>query len=149
MSIVSIITKNDGSILSIAKGRYRIIVSGKDTAGEYAIIEMNVPPGGGPGPHAHKDIEEVFYVAAGEVDFRSESGVVKATAGDTVRIPRGGAIHAFRNNALSEAKLICTVYPAGLEVMFGEVSEADPSTAKSIAEKFGNQLFPEDALPVS
>jgi quercetin dioxygenase-like cupin family protein len=147
MSNISIITRNDGSILNIARGKYRIIVSGTDTAGKYAIIEMNVPAGGGPGPHSHKDIEEVFYVAAGEIDFRSESGVVKAKAGDTVRIPPGGAVHAFRNNSPSEATLICTVYPAGLELMFAEVSAADPSSAKSIAEKFGNQLFPEDYLP--
>jgi quercetin dioxygenase-like cupin family protein len=146
MEVINLIGKKDGNLLRIANGGYRIILSGKQTEGKYAVIEMNVPPGAGPGPHSHKDIEEVFFVSAGELDFRSENGVYKAKAGDMIRIPAGGAVHAFKNNSASEATLICTVYPAGLEVMFTEVSAADPSLAKEIAEKYGNQIYASDYL---
>ena len=144
MSKVQRISSTDGAMLSIAKGQYRIIVSGKETDNQYAIIEMNVPPGGGPGPHVHNEIEEVFYVAAGELEFKSESGIYKASAGDTVRIPKGGGVHAFKNTSGKEVRLICTVYPAGLDDMFKEVAVADPSEVPVILEKFGNQLLPED-----
>lgn len=30
----------------------------KKTADAHAVIDMLVPPGGGPGPHAHKNIQE-------------------------------------------------------------------------------------------
>ncbi len=144
MNRVQVVGNDEGNLLHIAKGQYRIIVSSKDTNGEYAIIEMNVPPGGGPGPHAHNHIEEVFYVATGEIEFRSDSGFYTAKAGDTVRIPKDGGVHAFTNTSDKAARLICTVYPAGLDEMFVEVSSADPAAMRSIGEKHGNEFFTPD-----
>lgn len=144
MARISLVGKNDRKIYHIAKGLYRTIISGKETAGSYAVIEMVVPPGGGPGPHAHPDIEEVFYVAVGEVDFYTEDGMQQAKAGDTIRIPTGGAVHAFKNTSESDATLICTVFPAGLDDMFAEINASDPSAVKEIGEKYGNQFFPAD-----
>ncbi len=40
---------------------YTILVTGEDTAGRYTLIDMHVPPGGGPPPHRH-DFEEMFTV---------------------------------------------------------------------------------------
>ncbi len=37
--------------LGIVGDTYTILVSGDDTAGRYCLIDMYVPPGGGPGPH--------------------------------------------------------------------------------------------------
>jgi hypothetical protein len=37
---------------------YTILVTGKDTAGRYCLIDMHIPPGGGPPPHRH-DFEEM------------------------------------------------------------------------------------------
>ena len=53
---------------------YTILVSGQDTAGRYTLIDMHVPPGGGPPPHRH-DFEEMFTVLDGEVrvTFRDQS----------------------------------------------------------------------------
>jgi len=144
MNTIQLIKKNEGISLHIANGQYRTIISGNQTEGKYAIIEMNVPPGGGPGPHAHKDIEEVFYVSDGKVDFYTENGLHKAKAGDTIRIPLGGAVHAFKNVSDNDAMLICTVYPAGLDEMFAEINALDPSKVKVSGEKFGQQFFPDD-----
>ncbi len=55
--------------LSIAGGSYRIVLSGAQTNGEFAIIEMTVPPGAGANPHAHPNIVETFMVLEGEVTF--------------------------------------------------------------------------------
>jgi quercetin dioxygenase-like cupin family protein len=43
-------------------------VTGKDTAGRYSLIDMHIPPGGGPPPHRH-DFEEMFSVLEGEIEF--------------------------------------------------------------------------------
>ncbi|CAH0310153.1 hypothetical protein [Pedobacter sp. Bi36] len=51
-SNIKIINKNEGEYLGIAGGNYRIIISGEQTSGNYAVIEMIVSPGGGPPPHA-------------------------------------------------------------------------------------------------
>jgi len=50
---ITAIGKNHGEHISVVGDTYRIIVSGKQSGGEYAIIDMQVPPGGGPPPHAH------------------------------------------------------------------------------------------------
>ncbi|MEN5436389.1 cupin domain-containing protein [Sphingobacterium faecium] len=144
MKGISLINDKEGVIFHIAKGQYRTIISGRDTDGKYAIIEMNVPPGAGPFPHAHKNTEEVFYVANGEVDFRTKEGTFKAKAGDTIKIPLGGEVHSFKNTSQKDVKLICTVYPAGFDEMFEEINASDSSKAIEIGEKYGNQFLPED-----
>lgn len=157
-----VIGANEGETLSVMGGNYRILVSGKETGGAFAVIEMLVPPGGGPGPHAHADFEESFYIVEGEVQVKSEVSTFTATNGAFINIPKGGIVHGFKNKSDKMAHLICTVVPAGLEEMFLEIGQpvkageflpppamSDPETAKkmlSIAEKYGQKVFPPDFL---
>ncbi len=98
---------------------YTILVTGEDTAGKYTLIDMHVPPGGGPPPHRH-DFEEMFTVLEGEVEliFRDEHLVAKA--GETVNVP-ANAPHSFRNASSEAARLLCMCTPPGQEVFFSEV----------------------------
>jgi len=120
-SNIKIINKNEGECLGIAGGNYRIIISGEQTSGNYAVIEMTVPPGGGPPPHAHPDIQEMFHVLEGEVEFKTENGKQIVSKDGFVNIPLGGAIHCFKNTSEKPARLLCTVVPAGLENLFQEI----------------------------
>jgi quercetin dioxygenase-like cupin family protein len=43
-----------------------ILLSGMDTAGRFTLIDMHVPPGGGPPPHRY-DFEETFILLDGEL----------------------------------------------------------------------------------
>ncbi|HEV8083022.1 MAG TPA: cupin domain-containing protein [Chitinophagaceae bacterium] len=74
---IATVDEKEGQSLSVVGDSYRIIISGEQTRGNYAVIDMLVPPGGGPGPHAHKDIQEMFYVVEGEIDFKMEGGNTK------------------------------------------------------------------------
>lgn len=141
---ITITGSDEGEHLAIAGGQYRILVSGDDTDGRYAIIEMNVPPGGGPPPHVHPEIEELFYVADGEVQFRTDDGPVTASTGAFIRIPLGGGVHAFKNLSDKQARLLCTVMPAGLDKMFKEVSGASPEQAQAILKNYRQQVYPPD-----
>jgi quercetin dioxygenase-like cupin family protein len=149
---ITITANNEGGHLSIAGGKYRILISGEAKGGNYAVIEMNVPPGGGPNPHAHADMQEMFYVAEGEVEFRTETGTPGATArqvvakGGFINIPLGGAVHAFKNMSGQPAKLICTVIPAGLDAMFKEVSGKTPEEAREIMKNYRQVVYPVDYL---
>ena len=40
---------------------YTILLSGHDTGGRYCLVDMHIPPGGGPPRHRH-DFEESFIV---------------------------------------------------------------------------------------
>lgn len=95
---------------------YTILLTGADTAGKYALIDMNVPPGGGPPPHRH-DFEEMFHVLEGEVEitFRGTTTIVRA--GETVNIP-AGAPHRFHNVSERDARMLCMISPPGLEEYF-------------------------------
>jgi quercetin dioxygenase-like cupin family protein len=98
---------------------YTVLLSGDDTAGRYTLIDMHVPPGGGPPPHRH-DFEEMFTVLEGEVElsFRGERLVAKA--GETVNVP-ANAPHGFRNASGGAVRLLCLCAPAGQEEFFAEV----------------------------
>ena len=98
---------------------YTILVAGKDTAGRYCLIDMHIPPGGGPPPHRH-DFEEMFSVLEGEIEatFRGKKTVVRA--GETINIP-ANAPHQFQNKSERPARLLCLCSPAGQEEFFKEV----------------------------
>lgn len=59
---------------------YTILLSGENTAGSMCLIDMYVPPGGGPGPHRH-DFEETFSVTEGEIEVTIRSKTITAKAG--------------------------------------------------------------------
>ena len=123
---INIITKNEGDYLAVAGSNYRIVISGEDTNGDYAIIEMLVPPGGGPPPHVHPKVQELFHVIEGELEFKSEEGHISVKAGEFVRIPFNGPIHCFKNTSYKNAKITCTLVPAGLENLFREIGTPVP-----------------------
>lgn len=140
--------------LNIAGGEYRVLVPGRQTKNSYAIIEMSVPPGAGPVPHAHPDFEEIFFVLEGELNFYTKEGSTVVQKGDTVVIPKGGMVHNFKNLADQPAKLLCAVIPAGLDQFFTEAAAyletqpGDPGGMKqflqTLSEKYGQQLYPPD-----
>ena len=98
---------------------YTITVSGPDTAGRFCVIDMHIPPGGGPPPHRH-DFEETFILLEGEIEatFRDKKSIVRA--GDTVNIP-ANAPHQFHNASSQPTRLLCICSPAGQENFFIEV----------------------------
>jgi quercetin dioxygenase-like cupin family protein len=108
--------------VSVAGGTYTILVTGEDTAGRYCLIDMLVPPGGGPPPHRH-DFEEMFTILEGEIEltFRGEKST--ARSGETVNIP-ANAPHSFRNSVQQPARLLCLCSPSGQENFFMEVGDA-------------------------
>ena len=107
--------------LGVVGDTYTILLAGADTAGRYTLIDMHVPPGGGPPPHRH-DFEEMFTVLDGEVllTFRGQQSV--ARAGETVNVP-ANAPHAFTNASGRPARLLCMCSPAGQEEFFLEVGQ--------------------------
>lgn len=150
-----------GSHVSVAGNTYCTIISGKETNGEYAIVDMLVPSFGGPGPHSHTEIQEAFYILDGEIEFTTEEGSYIAKKGSFINIPKGGLIHQFKNLKKNLAHMLCIVTPAGMEKMFEEIGtpvEANTflpppemttemlAKFKAIGEKYGQQFYPADYL---
>jgi mannose-6-phosphate isomerase-like protein (cupin superfamily) len=98
---------------------YTIVVPGEATAGRFTVIDMHVPPGGGPPPHRHS-FEETFIVLEGEIEatFRGQKTVIGA--GEIATVP-SNAPHQFRNTSLQPVRMLCICSPAGQEKFFMEV----------------------------
>jgi quercetin dioxygenase-like cupin family protein len=102
--------------LGVVGDTYTILVSGDDTDGRYCLIDMLVPPGGGP-PHHRHDFEESFTVLEGELEFTFRGNKLGLRTGDTVNIP-ANAPHFFKNISKKVARLFCICTPAGQEELF-------------------------------
>ena len=111
--------------IGLAGDTYTILLTGKETAGRYCLIDMHVPPGGGPPPHRH-DFEEMFTILEGEIEvtFRGAKSVVRA--GETANIP-ANAPHQFHNASGRPARLLCLCSPAGQEEFFMAVGVPVPN----------------------
>lgn len=144
--------------ISLVGDTYTILLSGEDTAGRYCLIDMFIPPQGGPGPHRH-DFEETFIVLEGEMEatFRGKKTTVRA--GETLHIP-ANAPHHFHNASSKATRLLCICSPAGQENFFREVGtpvatrtteppKLDPAAfaqflakAQAAAPKYKTELLP-------
>jgi quercetin dioxygenase-like cupin family protein len=105
--------------IGLVGNTYTVTVRGEDTAGRYCVIDMHIPPGGGPPAHRH-DFEETFILLEGEIEatFRGQKSTVRA--GDTLHIP-ANAPHQFRNASTAPVRLLCICSPAGQENYFREI----------------------------
>jgi quercetin dioxygenase-like cupin family protein len=85
----------DGKLLHIGilGDTYTILLTGRDTAGRFCLIDMHIPPGGGPPPHRH-DFEETFTVLVGELEFTFRGVKQTVRSGETINIP-SNAPHLF------------------------------------------------------
>jgi quercetin dioxygenase-like cupin family protein len=143
--------------IGVVGDTYTISLTGEDTNGRFTLIDMLIPPGGGPGPHRH-DFEETFIVLDGEFEatFRGEKLVIRS--GETIHIP-ANAPHQFHNSSSNPVRLLCICSPAGQEKFFEEVglpvnSRTEPAPklndqqqkefvdkAQSLAPKYRTELL--------
>lgn len=157
-SVTSIAAK-EGPSMSVFGDTYRIIMGGEQTKGAYALIDMLIPPKGGPRPHSHATFQEAFYILDGEIKVITKEKTYTAVNGSYVNIPFNGPVHRFTNDTDKTAHILCLTTPAGMERMFIEIGQpvaADtllpipqitPEELKriqNIAEKYGQKLYPPD-----
>ena len=136
---------------------YTITVAGSETQDRFCVIDMHIPPGGGPGPHRH-DFEETFVLLDGEMEVTFRGAISTVRAGDTINIP-ANAPHMFHNASQHPARMICVCSPAGNDRFFLEVGipvatrtttppqldaaemAAFLEKVKAIAPKYGTELL--------
>ena len=136
------VAKSDSAThIGVVGDNYTILLSGKETAGRYCLIDMYVPPGGGPPPHRH-DFEESFTVLEGEIELVFRGKRSTAGAGETVNIPANSP-HQFHNKSERAARLLCLCAPAGQEEFFLEIgvplatrTAAPPKPDPAVQEAF-------------
>jgi quercetin dioxygenase-like cupin family protein len=98
---------------------YTVTIKGEDTNGRYCLIDMHIPPGGGPPAHRH-DFEETFILLDGEMEATFRGKKMTVRAGDTLHIP-ANAPHQFHNTSAGPVRMLCICAPAGQEKFFLEI----------------------------
>ena len=62
------VAPQEGPSVSVVGDTYRIVIGSEQTNGTYALIDMLIPPQGGPPPHSHANFQEAFYKIDGEIE---------------------------------------------------------------------------------
>jgi len=134
---------------------YRILATGEQTGGAYALSEARVLPGGGPPPHIHRREDEAFFVLEGEITFTLGDRKVVAKPGAFIQGPRGIS-HAFKNESHAPARMLILVTPSGFDKFLAEMAqpvasfESPPTPVTpeeiqkllAIAPKYGIEILP-------
>jgi len=123
--------------IHLAGGTYTVLISGKESNGQYCLFNFNVPPCAGPGHHRH-DFEEMFHILEGEAELHFRGKKTTVHAGEIVNIP-ANAPHFFRNVSDEKLRILCVCSPAGQEDFFREMgtpaASRDEPAPKPTAEE--------------
>lgn len=144
-----------GKTYSAVGDVYRILATGEQTSGAYALCEARVLPGGGPPPHLHRREDESFFVLEGEITFTVDGRKVVAAAGSFLQAPRN-LPHAFKNAGSGPARMLFLAVPAGFEKFIAEfaqpvpafdsaplpVTEAEIQKLLAVAPNYGIEILP-------
>lgn len=92
----------------------RFLSEGALSGGSMTAIECVNPGPGGPPLHVHHSHDECYYVTAGRYRFTFGDETFEGGAGTFANAPRG-TVHTFASVGSEEGRLVCFVFPAGLE----------------------------------
>ena len=116
-----IIRSEEGQNLNVIGDMQTIKLSGKDTGGQFTLIEEENIPGTMIPLHVHNNEDEVFKVLKGQMELTVGGTTTILNAGDIGYGPKG-VPHSWKIVGSEKAKVILSVFPAGIEVMFEELS---------------------------
>jgi mannose-6-phosphate isomerase-like protein (cupin superfamily) len=124
----------------------RILLRSEDTGGAFGLMEQPLEAGALAGPlHVHANEVGFFYVLEGTVGVQVGDGVVTATPGSVVGVPRG-VRHTFWNPGAVGARVLEFFAPGGFERWFEDLAAfmgADPPDIDGIvasAGRFGTDI---------
>jgi len=96
----TVVAPQEGPSISVVGDTYRIIICSEQTDGAYALIDMLIPPKGGPLPHSHVTFQEAFYIIEGEITVITK----KKNTHSYKRLIRKYTNHCFQIRNLSKCK---------------------------------------------
>lgn len=108
----------EGDAYWVLGGLYKVLAASDETDGS-TVMEMTMPAGAGPPPHTHPGAETV-YVVEGTVRYHIGDDVQDGGPGSFFHIP-AGTTEFFE--PVTQAKVVATYEPGGIEKFFAEVGE--------------------------
>ena len=100
----------------------KILISGTETGGASALLDIQIPSNAGPPAHIHSREDEVYFIKSGTFQFLMDGQCLQAGPGTSVYMAKGH-FHTFKNISKQAGEQLMFVYPAGIEQFFWEVHE--------------------------
>ncbi len=119
-------------------------ISPVEVSGNYdMVIGETAPNIPGPPPHFHSELNELFMVLEGEMEFLINGALKKVRQGESVDLPPN-VVHTFKNAGTSTCKWINIHSPKGFLSFFEEMgipeSESE-AMKKSVDESIINKVM--------
>lgn len=104
-------------------GLYEVLVSGEESGGAVTVMCITVPAGSASPPHTHSG-GEVINVLDGQIRVHVGDDVVEGGPGSSFHYP-AGTLEWFE--ASTQATIVATYLPGGIDEFFAEVGDRAPS----------------------
>ncbi|MDX1628913.1 MAG: cupin domain-containing protein [Fulvivirga sp.] len=119
-------------------------ISPKEVSGNYDMVIGETPPNvPGPPPHYHANLDELFHVLEGTMEFIINGERKLVHQGESVDLPRN-VIHTFGNAGDSTCKWLNIHYPKGFQSFFMHFGV--PENEKEAVEKSVNQKIIDEVM---
>lgn len=112
-------------------------LSSNDTGGALAVWESVTNGMGGPSYHVHHDVDEWFFVIAGEFAFKMGDTMHDAHPGDSIFVRRG-VPHTWSHRGTGTGRLLFLVQPAGLVESF---FRGNATRTRTLTQQEAEQFF--------
>lgn len=113
----SLLASETGTKVWMSGDEYRILLDGVRSGNAMTLIDALVPPSAGPPEHAHADVDELFFLLDGELEFTLDGDRRLLKTGEGVFVRRT-VPHAFRNCSERSARMLLFYTPSGAEDFF-------------------------------
>ena len=135
-----------GRMLPVLGERVTLKLTGEESDGGVAVVEISTPPQVGPPLYVHQREDETLYVLEGMFEIRVGGRTIPAPPGTFAFLPRD-IPHSYTNVGYRTGKLLVTITPAGFEQFFEEVSVLAPDESvdleqlRAIGRKYGVDIL--------
>lgn len=144
--------RGEGKAIWLLNGLLTWKAAGKDTGGEWELVEQLCPRGFAPPIHTHSREDEAFYILDGDLTVVLGENMVAASPGSFLYVPRNTK-HSFVVES-PVARFLSLAIPANLEALLDELGEPakvralppqplplDPERFDAVAAKYGQKSW--------
>jgi len=114
--------RGEGESVWLGGDLIEVKLASEATGGAYSMVEVTIPPQGGPPPHIHPTVDEALYIVEGEVEVLLGDRTTRASAGSLAFVPKA-TLHTFKNIGTSASRVVVIISPGGFEKFFLEAGE--------------------------
>src|SRR5258707_1745565 len=99
--------------------RMKILLSAKETGGQFSLIEGVMPPGGDGGLHLHANEDESMHLLEGELEVTIGDKKFPLTSGESYFAPRN-IPHRLRNPSQTPVRSLLLTTPGGFDAFISQ-----------------------------